>query len=160
MIALVSHSVGMVVSLVTAPGPCDLLSRDAAAQVLGQPATTATPSGPEEDEETGGSRTICVYQVGERMLIVTRVIFASAAEAREATTQELVGERLGGDDVTVKEEAGLGDRAFWAHTAKSAEYIVLKGASALGVTLGGMPKPPASYQAQLRAATAAATAKL
>jgi hypothetical protein len=94
------------------------------------------------------------------MLIVTRVAFASAAAAKDATTQELVGERLGDEDVTVTEEPGLGDKAFWAVTPRSAEYIVLKGATALGLALGGMPKAASAYQAQLRAATVTATGKL
>jgi hypothetical protein len=94
------------------------------------------------------------------MLIVTRVVFASATAAREATTEELVGERLGAENVTVKEEPGLGDKAYWAQSPTGAEYIVLKGPTVLGLALGGMPKEPSAYRAQLRAATAAATQKL
>ena len=160
MLAPVGLSLVLLTAGVDSPGPCDLLSRDAAGQVLGQPAATITPSGPEPDEDTGGTRTVCVYQAGERMLIVTRVAFASAAAAKDATTQELVGERLGDEDVTVTEEPGLGDKAFWAVTPRSAEYIVLKGATALGLALGGMPKAASAYQAQLRAATVTATGKL
>jgi hypothetical protein len=94
------------------------------------------------------------------MLIVTRVVFANATAAREATTKELVGERLGDEDVTVKEEPGLGDTAYWASSPTAAEYIVVKGPAVLGLALGGMPKAPSAYQVQLRAATVAATAKL
>jgi len=70
------------------------------------------------------------------------------------------GERL--DDVTeFKEVTGIGDRAFWAYTETGAEFVVMKGATVLGVSLGGkLPKPPASYEAALRAAASAAAAKL
>jgi hypothetical protein len=144
------------------PGPCDLLTREAASELLGQQVTTPTPSGPEPDEDTGGTRTVCVYQSGTRMLILVRVAFASAAAAREATTRELVGERYGEgeDDFTLKEEPGLGDKAFWAYSRRAAEFIVVKGATVLGLTLGGMPKEPSTYQAQLRAATVMATTKI
>lgn len=69
------------------------------------------------------------------MLIVTRVVFANATAAREATTKELVGERLGDEDVTVKEEPGLGDTAYWASSPTAAEYIVVKG-PAVGARVG------------------------
>lgn len=159
MLAIVGLSLAVVMNSTPAPGPCDLLTREAASQLLGQ-AATMTPSGPEPDEETGGTRTVCVYQAGERMLIVSRIVFASAAAAREATTRELVGERLGEEDATIAEESGIGDQVFWAYTPIAAEYVVLKGSSVLGLALGGMPKAPSAYQAQLRAAAVSAAAKL
>jgi hypothetical protein len=144
------------------PGPCDLLTRAAASELLGQQVTTPTPSGPEPDEETGGTRTVCVYQAETRMLILIRVVFASAPAALAATTRELVGERFseGEDDFTVTEESGLGDRAFWAHRPGAAEFVVVKGATVLGLVLGGMPKEPSMYQAQLRAAAVLAATRL
>lgn len=144
------------------PGPCDLLTREAAEGLLGQKVAAPEPSGPEPDEDSGGTRSVCVYQAGTRMLIVIRVAFASAAAAREATTRELVTEHYGeGEkDFTITEAPGLGDQAFWAYSARAAEFIVVKGASVLGVTLGGMPKTPSTYQAQLRAVTVTVTNKL
>ena len=162
MLDTLALSLAFVTSGVGAPGPCDLLTREAASELLGQQVTTPTPSGPEPDEDTGGTRTVCVYQAGTRMLVLLRVAFASAPAAREATTQELVGERYGDDanDFTIKEEPGLGDKAFWTYSPKVTEFIVVKGATVLGLTLGGMPKEPSTYKAQLRAATVMATAKL
>jgi hypothetical protein len=96
------------------------------------------------------------------MLILIRVDFASAPAALAATTRELVGERFseGEDDFTVAEVPGLGDRAYWAYRPGAAELIVVKGATVLGLTLGGMPKEPSTYQAQLRAAAVIVTTKL
>lgn len=66
------------------------------------------------------------------------------------------------DEVTAfKEVSGVGDRAFWATTGTAAQFVIVKGATVLGVSLGGtLPKPPASYEAALRAAASAAAAKL
>jgi len=162
MLATLALSLALVTSGVEPPGPCDLLTREAASGLLGQQAATPAPSGPEPDEDTGGTRTTCVYQAGTRMLILVRIAYASPAAAREATTRELVEERYGEgeDDFTITEEPGLGDKAYWAHNPRAAEFIVVKGANVLGLILGGMPKEPTTYRAQLRGATAMATTKL
>ncbi len=92
---------------------------------------------------------------------MSQVTFASAGDARKATTKELVAGRLEDEVTTLTEESGLGDKAFWACTGTGAEYVVLKGASVVGLALGGrLARPPASYQAALRAAAASASAKL
>jgi hypothetical protein len=145
---------------VAAPGPCDLLSKDAASALLEVPVTKMEPGGPERDEDTGGMRTLCAYMAATRMVIVVREVFTSAAAAQAATTKELVGERMEDDQTTVTEVPGLGDKAYWATTPHAAEWVVTKGSSVLGVTLGGMPKPPATYQARLRAATVGILGKL
>lgn len=162
MLAALALSLFLHPSGAAIPGPCDLLTRAAASELLGQQVTTPTPSGPEPDEDTGGIRTVCVYQAGTRMLILIRLVFASAPAALEATTRELVGERFsdGEDDFTIAEVPGLGDRAFWAYRPRAAEFIVVKGATVLGLSLGGMPKEPSMYQAQLRAAAVIVTTKL
>jgi hypothetical protein len=160
MLATFGLSLALLTSGVQPPGPCDLLTREAAGQLLGQQVTTMTPSGPEPDEDTGGTRTVCLYQAGTRMLVLIRVAFANPAAARQATTKELVTERLEEDGYTITEEPTLGDMAFWAHSPRGAQYIVVKGAAVLGLALGGMPREPSTYRAQLRAVTVAATAKL
>lgn len=162
MLATLALSLALLPRGAAIPGPCDLLTPAAASELLGQQVTAPAPSGPEPDEETGGIRTICVYQAGTRMLILFRVAFASAPAALEATTRELVGERFsdGEDDFTVTEQPGLGDRAFWAYRPGAAELIVVKGATVLGLALGGMPKEPSMYQAQLKAAAVTAMTKL
>ena len=62
---------------IAAPGPCDLVSKDAASALLEAPVTKMEPGGPERDEDTGGMRTLCAYMAGTRMLIVVREVFAS-----------------------------------------------------------------------------------
>jgi hypothetical protein len=163
MLAMFSLAVGLSASPASAapPGPCDLLDKATASQLLGKPVASMEPSGPEPDEDSGGMRTHCVYMAGTSMLVVTQVIFQSPAAASETTTRELVGERYGEDeDMTVEEAGGLGDKAFWAYTPTAADYIVVKGAKVLALTLGGTGKDPKSYQASLREATAAVLKKL
>ena len=160
MLVMLGLSLVVSASEVGAAGPCDLLDRATAGQLLGQAVAAGTPSGPEPDEDSGGTRRNCVYQTGKSMLVLTHVTFANAAAAREATTRELVGERLGEEDATVKEESGIGDKAYWAYSDIAAQYIVVKGAVVLGLALGGTGQAPSSYQASLRAAAAKAAAKL
>jgi hypothetical protein len=142
-------------------GPCDLLDRATASQLLGKPVASMEPSAPEPDEDSGGMRSVCVYQAGTSMLMVIQETFKTAEAARDLTTQELVGERYGGNEaVTVEEASGLGDRAFWIHSPTAAEYVVLKGAKVLALLLGGTTRAPNSYQESLRAVTAGLLAKL
>lgn len=161
MISALSLSLALLISAAHVAGPCDLLDPATVSELLGQPLTRGVPAGPEPDEDTGGTLSYCTYHAGPTALIVSQVAFESAAAARKATTKELVAGRLEDDLMALKEEPGLGDKAFWAYTPQGAEYVVLKGPSVLGLALGGrLPKPPASYQAALRAAAAKAITRL
>jgi len=160
MLPVAAYSLVLAVMGTTGVGPCDLVDRAAATQLLGVPPASVTPSGPEPDEDTGGTRTTCVYMAGQRMLVVIRVAYASAAAAREATTQEMQAEKLAEDDATAKEVSGPGDKAFLVHTKYGVQYVVLKGSSVISLALGGMPNPLPTYEAQLRTAAGAAATKL
>ena len=148
------------VALAVLAGPCDLLDRAAAAQLLGAPVTTMEPSGPEPDEDTGATRTTCMYQAGKGMLVVIRLEFPDAAAAREVTSAELAPEKLAEEKATVKPESGIGDKAYLMYNPRAVEYVVVKGATVLTLALGGVPNPLPSYEAQLRSNAAAVTKKL
>lgn len=156
MIALAALSLAFAASA----GPCDLLDRAAAAQLLGAPVASMDPSGPEPDEDTGATRTTCTYIAGKAMLIVIRLDFPNAAAARDVTSSELEPEKLAEEKATVKEESGIGDKAYLIYNPRAAEYVVVKGASVLTLAIGGTPNPLPSYEAQLRSSAAAATRKL
>ena len=147
--------------LTAAAGPCDLLDRAAAAQILGAPVTTMEPSGPEPDEDTGASRTTCMYMAGKGMLMVIRLDFPSAAAARDVIAANLEPDKLAEDKATAKEESGgPGDKSYVVYNPNAAEYVVLKGATVLTLAVGGVPNPLPSYEPQLRSNAAAATKKL
>ena len=156
MIALIALSLASVAS----SGPCDLIDRAAATQLLGAPVASMEPSGPEPDEDTGATRTTCTYMAGQAMLIVIRLDFPNAAAAHDVTAAELEPEKLAEEKATVKEESGVGDKAYLVYNPRAAEYVVVKGASVLTVALGGTPKPLPSYEAQLRSSATAAAKKL
>jgi hypothetical protein len=161
MLPSVALALALITSAAPVANPCDLLDRAAVSALVGPPVTDGTPSGPEPDEDSGGTLSYCTYRGGSAALIVSQVTFANAAAARKATTKELVAGRLEDEVTTLTEESGVGDKAFWACTGAAAEYVVLKGASVLGLALGErLPKPPVSYHAALRAAAASASAKL
>lgn len=156
---------GLLLALLTSAtgtaGPCELMDRATVVALLGQKSTTGTPSGPEPDEDSGGTVSYCTYRAGTAALILSQVTFATAAAAGKATTRELVTSRMDGDEAKIVDEPGLGDRAFWAYTTEGAEIVVLKGSVVLGVALGGqLANPPASYRKALRAATVAALLKM
>ena len=151
----------LVATALAVAGPCDLLDRATASSLLGAPVKDVDASPPTRDEDTGGTVTVCMYRSDAAALIVSQITFASPAAARQATTKELVEGRMEEEVTAFKEVPGVGDRAFWAVTEAGAQFVILKGATVLGVALGGMlPKPPASYEAALRAAASAAVAKL
>ena len=64
--------------------------------------------------------TTCMYRGAKSMLIVSVMTFANAAAARKATTKELVAGRLDDELIKLTEEPGLGDKAYWAYTARGA----------------------------------------
>lgn len=161
MLPEIALLLSLVVSFTQKTGPCDLLDRATVAMLLGQTSTPGTPAGPERDDDTGGTVRYCTFRASTTALIVSQVTFGSAAEASKATTKELVTSRLEGEGSKIVEEAGLGDRAYWAYTAEGAEMVVLKGSIVLGIALGGqLSNPPVSYRKVLHAATAAALLKL
>lgn len=149
----------VLVSLALLAGPCDLLDRAAATQLIGAPVTKVEPSAPEPDEDTGATRSACTYYAGQSLLIVIRLDFPSATAARGATSAQSITEELGGDG-TVTAESGIGDQDYLVHTSRGAQYIVVKGATVLSILVGGAGKDPASYDAALRTNAAAATRKL
>jgi len=167
-------------------GPCDLLDKATASQLLGKPVASAEPSGPEPDEESGATRTVCTYMSGQSMLIVMQLAFKTPAAASQATTKELVAQQLGeenaegekdaddrdaddrdaaenGDDpgdLTIEEASGLGDKSYRAYNPIGANYIVLKGSKVLLLSLGGTGKDPKSYKTSLRSAAASVVPKM
>ena len=161
MISTVLLGFAVVASAPRAPGPCDLLDKATVSSILGRPVTDVSHTGPARDEDIGGTLSFCTYRAGAAALIVSQITFANAAAAQKATTKELVEGRMEDEVTAFKDVPGVGDRAFWAATETGAEFVILKGATVLGVSLGGkLPRPPASYEAALRAAATAAAAKL
>lgn len=141
--------------------PCGLLTKAEVAGVLESPILSVTPARAEKDEETGGTVAYCTMRAKTSAVIVSVVSFASAKEAATQTTTEQVKERMDDDAAKVVEVKGLGDRAYWATTAKGAQYVVVKGSRVLGVSLGGvLPKPTTSYREPLKGLVIKALARL
>lgn len=161
MLPEITLLLALVASSAQKASPCTLMDRATVIALPGPASMAGTPADPEPDEDTGGTVRYCTFRAGASAVIVSQVTFSSAAEARKATTRELVSSRMEGDGTRIAEEPGLGDKAFWAYTSEGAEFVVLKGSVVLGVAVGGeLAKPPMSYRKTLRAATAAALLKL
>jgi len=159
MISSVAFSLAFA-AVTAAAGPCDLLDRAAAGALLGAPVTKMEPSGPEPDEDSGGSRTTCTYQAGQAMLIVIRLDFPDAAAASAIAWAEIEPEKLGEQKASAKPEAGLGEKAWLIRAPSAIEYVVVKGSTVLTLALGGVSKPLDTYEAQLRTSATAAAGKL
>lgn len=160
MLSILAWSLALAAIGTTGAGPCDLLDRSAAAALLGAPVTKMDPSGPEPDEDSGATRSTCVYQAGQQMLIVIRLDFPSAGAARESTAAAMEPEKLSEEKATAKDAPGLGDKAYLVYTPRAVQYLVVKGATVLSLILGGVPNPLPTYEAQLRTDTAAALKRL
>ena len=148
-------------TLVISTGPCDYLDKATVTGLLGGAPVATMPMGPTPDEDTDGTATYCTIRGPRSAVIVSQVAFKDADAARKATTKELVAGRLEDEVQELTEEKGLGDTAFWAYTAQGAQFVVLKGANVLAVSLGGgLPNPPKSYHDALRDAATSVAAKL
>ena len=148
-------------SLAAPIDPCSLVSKAEAGALLGSPILHASAFTPVKDEETGGMQVNCMMSTKTSGFVISVVSFSSAGEAHAKTTKEVVAERNDGNHLKIEEVKGLGDRAYWATTDNGAQYVVVKGARVLGLSLGGqLAHPPASYQSGMRALVVKALAKL
>ena len=160
MLTLVTWSLLLAAVGATPAGPCDLVDRPTAAQMLGAPVTKVEPTGPEPDEDSGATRTTCTYYAGQGLLIVIRLDFPNAAAARDMAATELDPDKLNAENSTVKQESGIGDKDYLVHAPKAVQYVVVKGSTVLTLILGGTSDAPAAHESQLRTAAGAATKKL
>lgn len=160
MLTVVAWSLVFAAAGAAPVGPCDLLDRAAAAQVLGAPVTKVEPSPPEPDEDSGASRSVCTYYGGPGLFAVIRLDFPSAAAARDMVAAELDPEKLAAEKATVKPGSAIGDKSYIVYAPQAIQYVVVKGPTVLTLVLGGVPTPLTAYESQLRTAAGAATAKL
>lgn len=160
-LALSGIAVGMFfATLPQAADPCRLVTRAEAAALLGAGGAEPMGGDPEPDEDMGAQRITCVYQNGDRMLIVMILEFPNADAAGTTLTREMVEATLEDETATIAAESGLGDRAYWGMTEGAATFVVLRGARVLGVVFGGGGVNPADQRAALRTVTAAAVGRL
>lgn len=139
-----------------AADPCALITPAEAAQITGARPTSVLPYGPEADPETRASVRWCVMSGTPVGLIVYAETFATPAAALKTMTREHILSLMD-SDVTVEAEAGLGDRAFWAHSDTAARMVVIRGATAVSILIGGVDLTKAG-QKRAAARTAAARA--
>jgi hypothetical protein len=160
MLTLVTWSLVLAAVGATPAGPCDLVDRATATQILGAPVTKVEPSGPEPDEDTGATRTTCTYYAGQSLFVVLRLDFPSAAAARDMVATELDPGKLTAEKSTVKEESGIGDKDYVVNAPRAIQYVVVKGPTVLTLILGGTSDPLPAHESQLRSAAGAATKRL
>lgn len=160
MLTLVTWSLVLAAVGATPAGPCDLLDRATATQLLGAPVTKVEPSGPEPDEDSGAMRSTCVYSAGTAGLIVLRLDFPNAPAARDMAAAELDPEKLSAEKATAKSESGIGDKSYVVNSPHAVQYVVVKGPTVLTLVLGGVSNPLPTYESQLRTAAGKAASKL
>jgi hypothetical protein len=104
------------------------------------------------------------YEAAEASLGVTVLSFDSASAAAKKLTKDYLKKAVNWDDVTLVDEGGLGDRAFWStSTDGNAAVVVLKGRHVLTLTYISVTDRPASgesHHAALRAVAQAGLSKL
>lgn len=137
----------------TLPSACSIMTKAEAQAYLGSAVSRVVPEEPEPDEETGALHTTCTFMGAGRVLMISLAEFKSADAAQKKMTAEyLKAQGPGAEDgppPTVEMESGLGDRAYYGQSARSAMIIMLKGAHAYSAILGGAP-PKSADRAALR----------
>jgi hypothetical protein len=130
--------------------PCELVTSQDAARVLG-----GTPSGPypmpdRVDEESGARLSGCSFERGERGI----AIMIAAFDSRAAVERAMETLTAGGDDVDsirLSPVSGPGERSLWGSSEDGAIWVVLQGQRILTVTLFGEVPDPASHRDAMRA---------
>lgn len=143
-------------AVLLAVNPCSLVTPAEAAAITGPPPTTVLNYGPEQDPDTKASVTWCVMSGAPIGLLIYVDTYASPAAALATVTPQHITSLMD-SDVKVEPEAGLGDRAFWAHNDTSARMVVIRGATVMSILIGGVDLTKAG-QKRAAAKTLAATA--
>ncbi|MGE0361152.1 MAG: hypothetical protein AB7H93_09910 [Vicinamibacterales bacterium] len=146
------------VAVLLAATPCSLVTPAEAATVTGTAPTTVLNYGPEKDPETKASVTWCVMSGAPIGLLVYVDTYASPAAALATVTPAHITSLMD-SDVKVEPEAGLGDRAFWAHNDTSARMVVIRGATVMSILIGGVDLTKAGQKRAATKALAAAALK-
>ena len=137
----------------TLPSACSIMTKAEAQAYLGSAVSRVIPEEPEPDEETGALHTTCTFMGAGRVLMISLAEFKSADAAQKKMTAEYLKAQGPGEEdgppPTVEMESGLGDRAYYGQSARSAMIIMLKGAHAYSAILGGAP-PKSADRAALR----------
>ena len=138
-----------------------LLSKAEAAKLIGQPVVGPKVMGPEKDDDAPAQATHWSYLAKDSMVVVTRLDFASAAEAKKYATPAFIKKQNDEDEAKVTDEPGVGDKAFWTVTEEGCALSFLKGSHIANVAVGGKNiGSPDSHKSALKAAAIAIAAKL
>jgi hypothetical protein len=146
------------------PVPGSLVAKADLVKLVGRDlgAPMSIPEG--MDDDLGAKQTTSIYSAGDLKVIVAVFTFPSAKEAAAKLTKKKLAELIDEENpkaVTVNEESGVGDRAFWSVCKEGAGFTVVKGQRVLAIALAGeLPRPAASYHDSLRSLSSAAAGKL
>jgi hypothetical protein len=147
----------------TLPSACNVFSKAEAQAYVGVTISRVIGEEPEPDEDTGGIHTTCTYLAGKQALVISIEEFPSAPAARKKVTAEYLKSHNSDDEdapaPTVEPEPGLGDQGYYGQTEHAAMMVMLKGARAYGVILGGAAPKPAD-RATLRKLVTALAGKI
>jgi hypothetical protein len=125
---------------------CSLATADEAGAVLGQAVVAMTP-GSDTDNATGLTINFCTY-LGSGMAVVISSVDTGSVQAGISMVQSQLSLAQGQDPtMTVTQETGIGDQAYWSVGDQAVSYTVLKGTHVFSVALGGAIGDPASHKA-------------
>jgi hypothetical protein len=145
-------------AVLLATNPCSLVTPAEAMTITGKRPTSILNYGPETDPETKASVTWCVMGGAPLGLLLYVDTYASPAAALASVTPQRI-HSLMDSDVKVEPEAGLGDRAFWAHNDTSARMVVIRGAAVMSILIGGVDLTKAGEKRAAARTMAAAALK-
>ena len=127
---------------------CALITAAEAEVVMGQAVTSNLPFS-EVDSDYGEMVSSCYYTGKDLTIVVSTVDFGSAQSASEKLQIKYGKELAGGEGVTISEEPGLGEKAYWTIIENAGIYTFLKGSRVFVVGIVGNTGDATVYKASL-----------
>lgn len=153
-------TLALAATLLAAPDPCRLLAPSEVRASLGAAPTAITPDGPIEDPDLGAMSWSCTQDVGNEMLTLTVVEFASASAAAGGMVTMMKVIRETPEAMPLSPASGLGDRGAWGHNDSGGMWVAIKGRYLLSLAYGRQSTAPLEQRETLRRLAALALGRL
>jgi len=139
--------------IASAAGGAELFSSAEAAKIIGFPVIHTRTIGPEKDDDAPAQATHWVHQAKEAVVVVTRLDFTSAADAKIFATPEFVKKENDSEEGKVTVDAGVGEKTFWTVTPDGSALTFLQGSHIASIAFSGRNiGSPESHKEALKAA--------
>jgi len=129
--------------------PCTVFTNAQVEPIVGTALITTTP-GTDTDEITGGPLVFCTYQ-GDDVALVLSIAKSQAAQDSQVWQNQLAAMTVPSEPgASIKEGAGLGEKAYWIVNEDSASWFVASYPYVFGLAVGGNISLAEEYKEDLK----------